>query len=261
MFNAMTKQDDNYKQEINWLLEEKYHGVMSDEVRVDITRIKQGEPVAYVIGFVDFLGCKIDLSERPLIPRPETEFWVEQVIQDMSGRGNISTGIKCLDIFAGSGCIGVSVLKNVLSSTVDFVDYDINAIKQIEINCELNGISSSRWRIIKSDMFKHVDDTYDYILANPPYIAESKNDDVQESVLTHEPHKALFAGRDGLLYIRTFLNEAWKHLNKNGKIYMEFDTHEKNEIEKILVDNNFSNFNFHHDQFQMWRHVSLSLLE
>lgn len=258
MLSVVVKQDKYYSQEIHWLLEEKYHGVMGDMAQADIARIKQGEPIAYVIGFVDFLGCKIDLSQHPLIPRPETEFWVEQAIQDM-GKHNVSTKIKCLDIFAGSGCIGVAVLKHIPSATVDFVDCDSEVIEQIAINCKLNGISDSRRQIIKSDMFEGVDGSYNYIFANPPYIAENKKDNVQEFVLTHEPHKALFGGPDGLVYIETFLDQAKGYLSDNGKIYMEFDVHQKDKIEKILIDKDFRDFNFYHDQFGRWRYVVLSL--
>ncbi len=247
-------QDQDYSQEIGWLIKEKYHGVVSDESQVDIARIKQGEPIAYVIGFVDFLGCKIDLSERPLIPRPETEFWVESAIKNING------SVKCLDVFAGSGCIGVAVLKNISGAIVDFIDSDDKALKQIQINCELNDIDKSRYRIIKSDIFESIEGSYDYIFANPPYIAESKRNNVQESVLIHEPHSALFGGTDGLMYVETFLDKARKYLNNNGKIYMEFDTHQKDKIEKILIDKDFKKFSFHRDQFQMWRFVSLSLL-
>lgn len=257
MLNSMTKPGQDYSQEISWLLKEKYQGVMSEAAETDIERVKQGEPVAYVIGFVDFLGCKIDLSQRPLIPRVETEFWVEKVIEELNK--NRLEKIKCLDMFAGSGCIGVAVLKNVLLTTIDFVDQDDKAITQIEINCKINDINPSRLRIIKSDIFEHISGSYDYIFANPPYIAESRKDEVQGSVISHEPHIALFGGENGLIYIETFLDKAMEHLNKNGQIYMEFDEHQKDEIEKILEGKGFREISFYRDQFEKWRFLHISL--
>jgi release factor glutamine methyltransferase len=246
--------EDNYTKEITWLLKEKYQGKMSDEALADIERIKKGEPVAYVIGFVDFLGSKIDLSEKPLIPRAETEFWVEKAIEDLNGC-QADSQIKCLDIFAGSGCIGISILKHVSSPTVDFVDVENNALKQIKINCDLNNIDPTRYHIQHSNILENVGMLYDYIFANPPYIAEDKKNDVQELVLNYEPHQALFSGTDGLDIIRIFLKEVPKHLNKAGKLYMEFDDHQKDAIEQILKENNFNKYEFYQDQFKKWRYL------
>ena len=242
----------DFKREIGWLLKEKYGGKMSEGAEIDIVRIKQGEPVAYVIGFVDFLGCKIDLSRKPLIPRAETEFWVERAMNDIeNGKA------KYLDIFAGSGCIGVSILKKFREATVDFVDRESVAIEQIKINCKLNAIDSSRYRIIQSNIFEKVDGSYDYIFANPPYIAEERKIDVQESVLLHEPHSALFGGDDGLGYIEEFLDKIKTHLNEGGTLYMEFDTHQKDKMEEMLRGEGFSKINFQHDQFGKWRYLTL----
>src|SRR3989344_3519296 len=127
------------------------------------------EPEAYILGSVDFLKCKIDLSKRPLIPRVETEFWVEKAIKVIQAREAIEA-IRCLDIFAGSGCIGISVLKAIPLATMDFVDIDERATEQIAINSKLNNIDTSRFQIIKSDVFENVSGSYDYIFANPPYV-------------------------------------------------------------------------------------------
>ena len=98
--------------EIRWLLEEKYHGQLTPPAKRDIARLQKGEHVDYVIGFVEFAGCRIDLSQRPLIPRSETEHWVHKAIAELRQESHDrkktdATPISCLDIFAGSGCIGV----------------------------------------------------------------------------------------------------------------------------------------------------------
>ena len=259
MLNYVSKQGDAYLDEIRWLLDEKYHGVMNLEAERDIERIKQGEPVAYVIGFVDFLGCKIDLSKRPLIPRPETEFWTEQAITDVKHRVFNIGEVRCLDIFAGSGCVGVAVLRNVPGATVDFVDSEDRAIEQIRMNCGLNNIDPSRYKIIKSDLFNNLDGTYDYILANPPYIGEEDKHEVEKSVLKYEPSQALFGGHNGLSIIESFLDQAKKYLNSDAKIYMEFGKSQKDEIEKILINKGYSRFSFHRDQFGRWRYLVLQM--
>jgi release factor glutamine methyltransferase len=117
-------------------------------------------PEEYKRGFKDFLGIKIDLSKRPLIPRPETEYWVQWFIkQDHKEK------MKCLDLFSGSGCVGVAVLKNIQDSICHFGEIDDAFLEQIKINC--SDIDSNRYKIIKTDIFSNIDEKYDYILSTP----------------------------------------------------------------------------------------------
>lgn len=194
------------------------------------------EPLEYVRGFAEFLGCKIDLSRRPLIPRVETEFWVGKVLCD------IKAGAKVLDIFCGSGCIGLVVLKHVKNARVTFAD----KYKYFDNK-----------NFVKSDVFSNIKDKYDYIFANPPYVAIKKRQLVQKSVLKYEPKQALFGGQDGFYYIKKFLKQARAHLNKNGKIFMEFSPEQKKGIEKLLKKYNYKSWEFHKDQFDRWRWVSV----
>lgn len=171
---------------------------------------------------------------------------------------------RVLDIFAGSGCVGIAVLKNTTNVLCDISDRDPSAIAQIKINCRLNKISPKRFRIIKSDVFTNIKGKYDYILANPPYIATTEKHRLGPSVLQYEPKIALFGGKDGLFYIRKFLWQAKKHLRRpasakasarRSKIYMEFHPPQKKEISKILKRAGYSQWDFFKDQYGRYRWV------
>lgn len=210
-------------------------------------------PTEYKKGFIGFLGCKINLSKRTFIPRVETKYWVKKAIQELRIKNRKS---RILDMFAGSGCIGIAVLKACpeLCRRVDFVDSDKKAISQIKINLKLNRISQKRYKIYRSDLFEKLKGkTYDVIFANPPYVAKDRIGEVQKSVLEYEPKKALFSGKKGLNYIKKFLKEAKRFLKKEGVIYLEFDPEQKAEIKKILEKQGYRNFRFFKDQFKKYR--------
>ncbi|MEK9134832.1 MAG: HemK family protein methyltransferase [Patescibacteria group bacterium] len=199
-----------------------------------------------------FLNCQIDLREKVLIPRIETEFWVEKALKRLSFQKEAKP-LKALDIFAGSGCIGVAVLKNIKNSRVDFVDIYEGAIKQIKINLKLNRISPKRYKIYKSDLFEKIRrKKYDVIFANPPYIATERINEVQLSVLEKEPHIALFSGEKGLDIIKIFLREA---KDKSNMIFMEFDPLQKEDIKKMLEKFGYKKYQFFKDQFKKYRYL------
>ena len=227
-------------------------------------------PVEYEKGYTKFLNCKIDLRNRVFIPRIETEFWVGKAFKNCKLQiANCKLKkVKILDIFAGSGCIGIAVLKNIKNSRVDFADIDKRAIEQIKINLKLSRISPKRYKIyqsntraerkvkkrfISSTLFEKLKGKYDVIFANPPYVAKEKIKEVQPSVLKYEPKRAILAGKKGLFYIRKFLKEVKKFLKPDGIIYLEFDPEQKNEISNILKKENYKNSKFFKDQFKKWR--------
>jgi len=207
-------------------------------------------PTEYKNGFTEFLNCKIDLSKKVFIPRIETEFWLKKALKELPE----NRSLVILDIFAGSGCIGIAILKNIKNSLVDFVDIDEKAITQIGINLRLNKIPRERYKIYKSNLFEKLKrKKYDFIFANPPYVAKERLNEVQESVKKFEPKISWYGGKKGLKYIKRFLKEAKNFLKKKGIIYLEIDPLQKEDIKKILEKGNYRKFKFFKDQFQKYR--------
>jgi len=267
------------QKEIQWLLKEKYSGKAGKKFNEDVERLKMGEPLDYVIGFTEFLGCIIDLSKKPLVPRPETEYWVERAINELNNPSSLrSSGqnLRILDIFSGSGCIGISIMRHTKNVKIIFAEKDKKFLNQIKINVKLNKkyisnqpsrapvgparelgrkIEKNNYKIVQSDVFKNIKGKFDYIFANPPYIPQNRKNKIQKSVLKYEPHAALFGGKEGLFYVRNFLGEAQNFLNPEGKVYMEFDYIQKREIEKLLKKYNYKSWKFKKDQYGKWRWV------
>ena len=200
-------------QEQQWLLNEKYNGVKIPEFEDDLKRLDSGEPLAYVIGWQPFCGTKIYVDSYPLIPRPETEYWVQLAIDEIKKKENP----KVLDLCAGSGCIGVAVLKAIPGSVVDFVEIDERHHATILKNIRENGVDEKRTRIFGGSLFENVIGQYDMILTNPPYIDPTLSNRMGEGVLEYEPELALFGGNGGMELINEILtkappiSEAWRH--------------------------------------------------
>lgn len=253
----MIKKDYLSKAE-NWLLQEKYHFQKCANFYQDLRRIKKGEPIDYVIGFKQFLNCHIDLSLRPFIPREETEYWVEQAIKIIKDNHH-SKSLNILDIFSGSGCIGIAILKHLHYSKVVFAEKSPQFIKQIRLNLYINKIPQERYQVVQSDIFSKITTKFNYIFANPPYLSEKRTKFIQKEVLLHEPRKALFSKEEGLFLIKKFLQEAKHYLLPQGTIFLEFDSWQKSKIQQFLrkfnYKFNYHNFTFYKDQFKHWRWI------
>ncbi|MDD2697004.1 MAG: HemK family protein methyltransferase [Candidatus Pacebacteria bacterium] len=202
---------------------------------------------------IKFLNCRIDLSKKVFSPRVETEYWVEKAIREIKGKN-----LKILDVFAGSGCVGIAILRNLKDSRVDFADIDENALAEIRINAEKNEIPAGQYRIVKSDLFENLKGKkYDVIFANPPYVAERRMEEVDKDVLENDPGIALFSGKEGLNHIDKLLKKAKNHLTNGGLIYFEFDPKQKETIKDILEKEGYDNFQFRKDQFKKYRWIKI----
>jgi release factor-specific protein-(glutamine-N5) methyltransferase len=240
--------EDKIRQ-IHWIVKDKYQGlktVSDPAVQADIKRLDAGEPVAYIIGWVNFLNCHIDLSQKTLIPRPETEYWVEQLIGELSS----SKSLKILDLCCGSGCIGIALLKNVPASEVEFRDIDPKAVAQTTRNIELNQIEKQRAHVQQADLFEGASGEYDLIVANPPYVAFSGEVGPETAF---EPKHAIFAQNNGFELIDQILLKSKKYLKKDGKLVLEFGMGQEEKIEKKAKEAGFVLLDFRKDQFGVIR--------
>ncbi|MBY0538894.1 peptide chain release factor N(5)-glutamine methyltransferase [Patescibacteria group bacterium] len=240
------------------LLREKYNEVETSEFFTDCVRLKNGEPLAYVIGWVPFLDCRIYLDSHPLIPRPETEFWVEDALAVIQQKEKA----KVLDLFAGSGAIGVAVLKHAPHAHVDFGEIDPAHIPTIQKNIDTWStyeVDHARARVIETDVWSNIKDSYDFILTNPPYIAKELRGRVQNSVLLHEPHTALFADDNGFHFIEETIAEAKAHLSPAGVLWIEHEPEQAERLRSMGTEAGFTVQN-KSDQYGVLRYSVLSIV-
>lgn len=222
------------------VLEEKYGGVESEEYRADCARIDAHMPWQYVLGYADFLDCRIDLSYKPMVPRPETAFWVEQVIAEWQDKGSI----RAIDLYAGSGNIGIALLKHLPESHVTFNEVDEKLLPQIAKSIELNGIGPARATLIAGDSLEKITGTFDVICANPPYVDPAGVADIDPE-MKYEPHIAFFGSSDGYGHHKELIREGKKYLTERGKLYIECDMTQVEELKKILRATDW--------QWEFWR--------
>lgn len=237
-------------QEIEWLLREKYHGEKSDAFFADCARLEAGEPLAYLIGSIPFLDCQITLDSHPLIPRPETEYWTEQVIATILA-SNIPS-VRILDLCAGSGAIGIAVAKAVPDAKVTFAEIDTGHVLTIKKNLEANLSHFEQHEVLQSDLFQNVTGTFDFILTNPPYIDKAA-DTVEDSVVAHEPTLALFGGIGGMEIIARIIAEASAYLTPNGQLWIEHEPFQCEAIATLVAEHHFA-VTHHHDQYDTYRY-------
>lgn len=198
----------------------------SDKLEDGIKRLNKGEPVQYIVGNVDFYGYKINVNKNVLIPRFETEELVFKTINLI--KKNLNENIKVLDIGTGSGCISIALKKEIPGLDITAVDISEDALvvaknNALENNCEIN--------FIKSDLFNNIDDKYDLIISNPPYI--SYDEQIMDIVKKNEPHLALYAKNNGLYFYEEIIKNSSNYLNDKNIIAFEIGYLQANEIKKM----------------------------
>ncbi len=198
-----------------------------DDLKKAIDRLKKGEPVQYIVGDVDFYGNIIKVNKNVLIPRRETEELVEKTLEKIKKlfpMGNINI----LEIGTGSGCIPITIKKQLPSSQITAVD-----ISQSALDIAIDNSNSNKTDInfILSDLFENVFGKYHCIISNPPYIKE--NEEIMDIVKNNEPHLALYAPNNGLYFYEEILKQASTYLEKKFIIAFEIGETQGREIINI----------------------------
>ena len=192
-----------------------------------LTRLKQHEPIQYIIGKAWFYNLSFTVNEAVLIPRPETEELVLEAINFLKKHNSKNV----LDIGTGSGCIPISIKKNVLQANVTSLDVSDVALTLAKKNAVDNGVEIN---FLNIDFLKEKNydalPKFDVIISNPPYIPENEKNTLAKNVTLYEPHIALFVPQhEPLLFYKKILLFAGEHLEQNGRIFLE--VHEDFAIE------------------------------
>lgn len=219
--------EERMRKEEQWLLNERFGGEKNEDFQASVHMLRNGEPLAYLIGNIPFGPLTIHLDSKPLIPRSETEFWTQIILEEYDRSNDTAIPMnttRVLDLCSGSGCIGLLTLSRFRDVNVDFVEIEENHHSTIRKNARVNMLPLDRVRIFGGDLFEYIpsDSRYDLILSNPPYI-DPALDRTEESVKTHEPHRALYGGENGMDVIARIIAEAPTFLTQNGLLVIEHE--------------------------------------
>ena len=206
-------------------MEEYLKKYVKENLEEAIERYKNGEPVQYIIGNVNFYGNTIKVNKNVLIPRFETEELVEKTIKRIKNK--FDQQINILDLCTGSGCIAIT-LKKELNSNITATDISIDALEVAKENIKLNNVDIT---LINSDLFNNINDKFDCVISNPPYI--SYDEEIDELVKNNEPDIALYAPNKGLYFYEEILKNIKKHLNDRFIIAFEIGYKQGNDLVEI----------------------------
>lgn len=237
------------EKQIERLKQEKYGGVEAPDFLRDAERLRKGEPYEYVLGYVTFLGTRIDLSRRPMIPRPETAFWVERAIGKLREREkSLERPLRLAEVFAGSGAIACALLTYFPNAEVDISELDPNLKEQIEINVKRSG-GEGRTRVITASVLEGLTDTYDAIFAVPPYIPYEELPELDREMIDYEPHLAFLAHDDGHEFLKILIEQGRGFLNDGGTLYVEADIDDNDYVRELVKGSEWSALEFWPDPY------------
>lgn len=210
-----------------------------------LNQLQQQIPIQYIIRKTSFYGLDFAVDENVLIPRPETEELVDWILSDLK-RTSFSNP-KILDIGTGSGCIAIALAKNLPSGEVAAIDVSGQALAVAKKNAENNQVAVN---LIHQDILKtdDLEQAFDIIVSNPPYVRNLEKAEIKRNVLDHEPHLALFVDDyDALVFYRKIAELAMKNLGPNGFLYFEINQYLGKEMIGLLESMGFENVELRKD--------------
>jgi release factor glutamine methyltransferase len=224
-----------------------------DEVLIYRTFLKRRgeyEPLQYIIGSVEFYGLPFKVDPSVLIPRPETEILVEEIINNSKKKNDL----KILDIGTGSGNIAVSLAHHIPGAKIVATDISKESLLLASENSSMNKTENQVQFILDDILLNELkENEFDLIVSNPPYISKEDFKDLPPELKVYEPKHALTDDANGLFYYKQIAVKAKILLKKNGSVYFEVGKGQSGEVKKILEENNFSEIMIKNDYLNIER--------
>lgn len=227
MLDEMREFNENLALELTEEDEQKYFQLINKHIKDDT-------PLSHLVGFEYFYDRKFKVTSDVLSPRMETEELVYKVIDYI--RKNNLTNIKILDLCTGSGIIGITLKKELEEFDVKILASDISS-RALTVAKENASSLEADISFVESDLFSNIQDKFDIIVSNPPYIAHDDKKTIKENVLNYDPHLALFADEEGMYFYRNIIEKSRPYLNEKGIMFFEIGYDQKEKI-IILGENN-----------------------
>ena len=216
----------------------------------------KNKPLQYIIGETEFCDLKFKVNENVLIPRPETSELVHLIAK--SQKPTVNSQQSILDIGTGSGCIAISLAKQLPQSQVYALDISEKALCVAKDNAYINNVDIT---FIHDDILSlrnKIETKFDIIVSNPPYVRDLEKAEMRDNVLNWEPHNALFVSDDDpLIFYRNILEFAKTHLKENGEVWFEINEYLGKEMTDLCLEMGFSNVNIYKDFREKERFLSV----
>lgn len=209
--------------------EEKYFSLIEKHIKEDV-------PLSHLVGFEYFYDRKFKVTKDVLSPRMETEELIYKVIEYV--KANNKNNLKILDLCTGSGIIAITLKKELDEILIDVVASDISE-EAIEVAKENAQYHDTDVRFIQSDIFNNINDKFDIIVSNPPYIDRKDEVTMQDNVLKYDPHLALFAEEEGMYFYRKIIEQAKDYLKENGVMFFEIGYDQRDKIINLSEKNSY----------------------
>lgn len=229
---------------------EKWNAILSE--------LQQEKPIQYITGEAWFYGLRFEVNENTLIPRPETEELVEWIIESQKSKVK-SQKFDILDIGTGTGCIPISLKANLPQANVSAIDVSEKALEVAKRNAASNKLEIN---FILTNILeaKDLNQYFDVIVSNPPYVRNLEKQEIKKNVLDYEPHLALFVeDTDALLFYRKIAQLALKNLSPNGLLFFEINQYLGKETVELLENLGFKNIELKKDIYGNDRMIKCSI--